>query len=59
VLCVHFLNCSVVTAVEIGRGLLCMYGTELRVKHKAGFVLNCTVIDERIKTQAFNSEFPV
>ena len=59
VLCVHFLNCSVVTAVEIGWGLLWMYGTELRVKHKPGFVLSCTVIDERIKTQASNNEFPV
>lgn len=36
-----------------------MYGTELRVKHKPGFVLSCTVIDERIKTQASNNEFPV
>jgi hypothetical protein len=36
-----------------------MYGTELRVKNKPGFVLGCTVIDERIKTQTSNSEFSV
>ena len=58
-LCVRFLNCSVITAMEIGWGLLWMYGTELRVTHKPGFVLSCTVIDERIKTRASNNEFPV
>jgi len=36
-----------------------MYATELRVTHKPGFILSCTVIDERIKTQGSDTEFPV